>query len=147
MRVEVHRAELRRLTESSAGPLVRHVEALTRLTANAAKRNVRVDDGTLRASIQPTVTVTGWRIVGRVGTSLAHGWYMERGTGVYGPRGRPIRPVRAKVLRFEARNSSVQAKGRGRIVFARQVKGVKGDRWLTRALEEVSPYRVSRPNY
>lgn len=51
---------------------------------------------------------------------LAHGSkigvYHEKGTGVYGPRGRPIRPVKAKVLAFKID---------GKMVFAKEVKGMK----------------------
>lgn len=50
---------------------------------------------------------------------LAHGsevgWYLEEGTGIYGPKKRPITPVRAKALRFTIN---------GNVVFAKSVKGM-----------------------
>lgn len=46
---------------------------------------------------------------------------------------RLIRPVRTQSLRFEVG---------GRIVYSRQVRGTRGDRWLVRALEAPVPYPV-----
>lgn len=47
------------------------------------------------------------------------------GTGVYGPTGRRIVPVRAQALRFVAG---------GRIVFAKSVKGQKANNFLAESL-------------
>lgn len=51
---------------------------------------------------------------------LAHGskvgGYLEEGTGIYGPKGRPIRPVKAKALVFKIN---------GQLIFAKEVKGMK----------------------
>lgn len=45
---------------------------------------------------------------------LAHGskvgWYMEEGTGIYGPKSRPIVPKNAKTLRFTFGGSTIFAK-------------------------------------
>ncbi|EGQ21073.1 MULTISPECIES: hypothetical protein [Sporosarcina] len=50
---------------------------------------------------------------------LAHGsmvgTYLEEGTGIYGPRGTPIVPVRSKALRFTVGGSQI---------FAKEVKGM-----------------------
>ncbi|MGK5558845.1 hypothetical protein ACSNOI_45315 [Actinomadura kijaniata] len=67
---------------------------------------------------------------------------MHEGTGIFGPRGTPIRPIRRRYLRFEVK-SGTAAVGRRPVVFAKQVKGVPGDKFLLRALQEVSPYPVS----
>lgn len=50
---------------------------------------------------------------------LAHGskvgWYLEEGTGIHGPKGRRITPVKAKALRFTMN---------GNVVFAKSTKGM-----------------------
>ena len=50
---------------------------------------------------------------------LAHGskvgMYHEEGTGIYGPKGKPITPVNAKVLHFKVDGQSV---------FTKSVKGI-----------------------
>lgn len=135
-RVRLNQAELDRLLRGRQGPVVQHVEILTRRTLNQAKRNARVDEGTLRSTLYHTITPSTGEVRGRVASPLDYAWYVHDGTGVYGPRGRPIRPVHAKVLRFELKG------GRG-VVYARSVKGIKGDKFLLRALESVVPYPIT----
>lgn len=48
--------------------------------------------------------------------------WLNFGTGIYGPRRSPIRPRKAKRLRFVAKS--------GKTVFAKQVRGVKPMRFL-----------------
>lgn len=38
------------------------------------------------------------------------GWYMEEGTGIYGPKGRPIVPTSAQALMFSIGGSTIFAK-------------------------------------
>lgn len=138
MRVTLNRAEYVRLTQSRSGPVVRHVSRLSRRVAGQAKRNVRVDTGNLRSTVHHTVDPGPTRVVGTIGSPVEYGLYLHEGTGIYGPRRRPIRPVRAKALRFTVRSGQ----GGKTVVFARQVKGVKGDKWLVRALRSAQPYPV-----
>jgi hypothetical protein len=145
VRVRINQVEVARMMRSPDGPVVRHIEVLTRRTLNQGKRNVRVDEGTLRASLHQQVTVSADEVRGRVDTPLEYGLYLELGTGLFGPKKQVIRPVRAKALRFEVKGKKpVRGKGSRPVVFARYVRGVEGDRWLTRALEAVSPYPVRR---
>lgn len=51
--------------------------------------------------------------------------YVINGTGLYGPTGRRIRPVRAKALRFVLN---------GRVVFAKSVSGQKPNDFMNKAL-------------
>ena len=53
------------------------------------------------------------------------GRWLTGGTGIYGPRGAVIRPVRAKALRFEIG---------GRVLFRASVRGMKPNRFDQRAL-------------
>lgn len=121
--------------------MVRHVTTLTRRTVNAGKRNCRVDEGKGRASITGVVTTTPSAVRGRVGSPLDYMLYQHEGTGIYGPRGTPIRPVHRKFLRFEVKSGKAAA-GRRPVVFAKQVRGVVGDKFLLRALQESVPYPV-----
>lgn len=145
VRVQVNQAEFRRLTQSRAGPVVRQAERIGRNTVNKAKRNVKVDDGHLRTTIDHTIDVHPGRVVMRAGSPLAYGLYLHEGTGIYGPKRRVIRPVSAKFLRFEVKESvgKVSAKGRRPVVFAKFVRGVKPDKWLVRAFQDACPYPVA----
>ncbi|TBO60913.1 HK97 gp10 family phage protein [Streptomyces kasugaensis] len=112
------------------------VDEVTTATANAARRRCPVDNGPLRASIRSETRQRGSEIVGEVWSNLEYAAYVHEGTGIYGPVGRPIRPVRARMLSWEQR-------GVGR-VFAREVKGQRPQPFLADALEEVSPWPVDR---
>jgi hypothetical protein len=85
----------------------------------------RVDKGTMRNATQAeTARVQGNRVVARVVNDAEHAIYQHDGT-----RG-PILPRRARVLRFTP-------KGGGGFVYARQVRGVEGIQFLTKALERL----------
>lgn len=82
-------------------------------------------------------TVKAW-----VYTPLEYGLYVHEGTGVYGPKGQPIRPKRGRFLVFEARNARTTAPGRGNLVFAREVRGQRPQRFLLESLQAMSPWPV-----
>lgn len=112
------------------------VDDVTTEVANAARRRCPVDNGPLRASIRSETRQRGSEVVGEVWSALEYAAYVHEGTGIYGPTGRPIRPVRARVL-------SWQPRGGGR-VFAREVRGQRPQPFLGDALAEVSPWLVDR---
>jgi phage gpG-like protein len=56
-----------------------------------------IDTGKLRNSITADEATP---VSIRVGTNLNYARWFQEGTGIYGPRGEPIRPVRAKALAF-----------------------------------------------
>lgn len=140
-RIRLNASELRNITRGPTGPVVRHITTLTRRATARAKRLAPVDEGTLRASIQGFVITTPRRVIGRIGTGLEYGLYQHEGTGIHGPRGRPITPIRRKFLRFEVK-SGRSARGRRPLVFARSVAGTRPKKFLIKALEQVSPYPV-----
>lgn len=74
------------------------------------------DTGNTRHAIHGGVDGVGDEFVIYVAHGSEIGAYHETGTGIYGPRKRPIRPVNSKVLRFKVN---------GKEVFARSVKGIK----------------------
>lgn len=65
--------------------------------------------------------------VGIVGTNVRYARFIHDGTGLYGPRKRLIRPVRAKALRWVGRD--------GNVVFARSSRGIRPRPFLRDALE------------
>lgn len=79
----------------------------------------------LRNSIQAKTAAARSEIWG-----LFYGRYHIEGTGIYGPKKRPIVPVRAKVLRFVIGD---------RVIFAKSVRGIKPNRFDQRAVERAKP--------
>ena len=99
-----------------------------------AKRNLggiggpkRIDTGRLRAAIATQVVFRNGVPAVIVGTNVRYGIFVHDGTGIYGPKGRPIRPRRAKRLRF-------RPKGSRKYVYAKQVRGMRPNRFLANAL-------------
>jgi len=87
--------------------------------------NSPVDHGRLQGS---------WSSPKRIGkhereitSSAKYARFVNDGTGIYGPRGRLIRPITAQALRFEYK---------GRIVFARSVRGIKPRRFVQASMEQ-----------
>ena len=63
-----------------------------------------------------------------IGSNKHYAEAVEKGSGIYGPTGQPIRPRRAKVMVF---------RGHKGIVFAKSVKGQPGQHFLKRALQSL----------
>lgn len=106
----------------------RRVQARARLLlSGAAGHPRRVDTGILRVSVQVQLRTGTRSPVVRIGSGRRYARWVHDGTGIYGPRRRPIRPRRAKVLVFETKV------GR-RKVFAREVRGMTPNRYLRDAL-------------
>jgi len=59
--------------------------------------------------------------------------YLEYGTGLYGPKGRIIKPVAKKMMKFNID---------GQTIFTRRVKGIKPMFAFTKAIESVRNERV-----
>lgn len=104
------------------------------LVETQAKRNLsgiggpkRIDTGRLRASIATVAVTRNGEPAVLVGTNVKYARWVHDGTGIYGPRGVPIRPRTKKFLRFKPR-------GARRYIYARSVKGMKPNRFLTNAL-------------
>jgi hypothetical protein len=151
-RVTMHEAAILELLTGPTGPVFRQVESWTTRTTTLAKTRCPADEGVLRASIDGTVRVDGLKVIGRVGTPLEYGWYVHDGTGIFGPKGRPIVPVHAKVLVFEpgrsigplARGGKHLPKGKRGLVFAASSKGTPPNPFLFEALQDAVPFPVRR---
>ena len=125
---------LDRVLKAPGGGVVRDLLRRGLLVESAAKRNLsgiggpkRIDTGRLRASLTTVIVFRNGEPACLVGTNVKYGWYVHEGTGIYGPFRRPIRPRRAKFLRFKPRGSS-------KWVFARSVKGMVPNPFLQNAL-------------
>lgn len=141
--VTLNEAEIQRLLRSPDGDVVKAVKRVATATANIARGLAPVDNGPLRASIRVSdVRTTAKEVKVWVYTPLEYGLYVHEGTGIYGPKGQPIRPKRGQYLRFEARNARTTAPGRGTIVYARSVRGQRPNRYLLNALRRASPWPV-----
>jgi hypothetical protein len=131
-RVTLHPAAIHQYLQGPGGEVHRLVGSVARKTEALAKANARVDTGRGRASGNHSVTNVGPLVVGRVAFSAKHMLYQHEGTGIYAGRP-PIRPKKAKVLVFQVG---------GRTVYARQVRGIRGDKFLVKAFIVVSPWPV-----
>ena len=130
MRVTLNQDGVRELLSSSQGPVAREMASLTRQVQNRAKQKVGVDTGRLRSSVTGVVNATGDKVVGTVGSSVQYAGYHHQGTGVYGPRGRPIKARPGRVLVFTPKGAST-------VVYTKQVRGSKPNPFLLDALREV----------
>ena len=118
---------------------------LTNQVKNSAKRKAPVDQGKLRASITSEMISENGNPVGVVGTNLEYALYVHEGTGLWSKkRPGPIRPVRAKALRWPKKNQSGKGSRRYRggktsaYVFSKQSAGSPPKPFLTDALKEVT---------
>lgn len=97
---------------------------------SGARRRAPVDRGQLRGSIAVQFTTApDGSPVARIGSNLPYAILVHEGTGIYGPTGRPIVPVRGRYLVFTPR-------GAKRPVFATSVKGMRGRPFLRDALDD-----------
>ena len=127
---ELSRA-FRQAPELTKRELSRAIGDSARTIEGKAKRYAPVDQGILRASIHtegPRVTSNNVEAI--VGTNVKYAKMQEEGTGIYGPKKQPIRPVHGKFLVW---------KKAGQTFFARSVKGVKPQWYFKRAKEEGKP--------
>lgn len=135
--VKLHDRNLDRLLHGPNGAAAKDLYRRARAVESAAKRLCPVDQGRLRSSITTVLTTEKGRPVAYVGTNVKYARWVHDGTGIYGPARRPIRPVRARILRWPARRGSTGA--RGGYVYARQVRGVRPRPFLREALRQAGP--------
>jgi len=113
---------------------------------NVARRRAPKLTGRLTTSLSSHAHGGGQVVYADIGTPLAYGLYQHEGTGVYAG-GRPIRPKRARYMRFRPGRPVGPVQGGGRFrrggsrgsgwVYAREVQGVPPNPFLTTALAAV----------
>ena len=133
LRIDWDQAAIHQLLYGESGLVRRKVREVTENVADRCRVLAPNRDGTLRASIKTAVRVSGTKVVGHVYSDLEYSVYVQRGTGIYGPVGRPIRPRRSPMLVFDVG---------GRTVFARQVRGTPPQPFMLEALRAGSPWPV-----
>lgn len=131
--------EIARLMGGPDGLVWRDVYRRGNRVLNAARRLCPVDEGRLRSSLAVEMRSVRGAPAARIGSNLPYAIFVHEGTGIYAGRG-PIKPVRAKVLRWAGKNNSGGGRRRYRggatagYVFARQSKGSPGRPFLRNAL-------------
>lgn len=107
-------------------------QAIAEDIASEAKAKASWTDrtGNTRAAIHGGVDGVGDEFVVYVAHGSKVGAYHETGTGIYGPKKRPIVPVKAKVLHFKIN---------GKDVFAKSIKGIKKNPVLMNAAQAKRP--------
>lgn len=122
---------LQTLTKSPAGMIGKDnyqrglaVQALAK--RNLSRSPVRVDTGNLRGSINIKRETIALGFMCSVSTNVKYAMFVHDGTGIYGPRGAMIRPKNGRYLVFRTK--------RGKLVFARQVRGMRPNPFLKDAL-------------
>lgn len=117
-----------------------------------AMHKIKARTGTTRRTIRMDVRDAVGGISGRVGILEATAQsrvalYLERGTGIYGPKGQRIYPTHAKFLRWPAggkgevrltgTHTTAHAKsGNAQFSFARSIAGMRAQPFMQPAIEE-----------
>lgn len=136
---------------SPAGPIMSALRDVGNQVRNEAVRNCPRDTGQAAASIEVTQGHVNGVIITRIGSPKKYVLYINQGTGIYGPRHTPIRPVSKKALRFKpgrkmgplpAGKRGTSPEKRGAWVFAASSKGTPPRPFLIEALKRVSPWPV-----
>lgn len=101
------------------------IERRAIVVTEEAKRLAPVDSGALRDSIHYTITGSGANAKARIGSNLHYTEAVEKGTGIYGPTGQPVRPRVQQFMVF---------RWLGRQWVMKSVKGRKATPFLRPAL-------------
>ncbi|HEX9834490.1 MAG TPA: hypothetical protein VGA66_15665 [Mycobacterium sp.] len=129
-------AAISELLRGRAGPVVRHLDDIGTRAATLARATAPRDTGRLAASVDHDVSPGGATVTLAVSADTRYALWQELGTGVYAGRG-PIRPRRAKALRFTPKGSAA-------VVFAKSVKGTPRTDFLFNACSAAFPYPITR---
>lgn len=133
---KLNQKEINRILTSTSGPVAKGLLIRGYKVQTQARKNLggatgtgpkRVDTGLLRASIAVQLRRGPKGLVVRIGTNVYYAPMVHNGTGIYGPKGQPIVPKTARYLRW-------QPKGATGFVYAKSVKGMKGNPFLVAAL-------------
>ena len=135
IRHDIHYGAIAALLHDPSGGIAKDMMRRGVRIQSQAKRNLaggngrprRIATGATRASIYcRPVTVRGLPGA-RVGATTWYSGLIHSGTGIYGPRHRPITPTSKQFLRFTPKGSKT-------VVFARSVKGMGANPFLADAL-------------
>ena len=131
---KLNQAEINRILRSPVGAVARDmmrrgikVQTRAKLLLSGAGPNhpKRVASGLLRGSVYAELVYYKTYPGARVGSHQRYALMVHNGTGLWGPRHTPIRPVAKKALRWRAA---------GQYVFAKKSSGMRGNPHLVDAL-------------
>lgn len=125
--LQINNAAVRALLTDPQGDIADDLLRRGNNVAALAKKYAPVNTGRLRASITAKLVKFGGNLAVLVGTNVSYAGYQHEGTGIYGPHGQPIVPVKAKYLRFKPKGSTT-------FVYAKEVRGSMPTFFLKRAL-------------
>lgn len=111
------------------------VRVTNRVRTEIVRRN-KVRTGRMRAGWATRITTRGDQVVGEVYNDVFYTDYHVWGTGIYGPRGVPIRPTTRRFMRFQTSRSG------GDWVYAEEVSGIRPDPWVREGLRAGSPWPI-----
>lgn len=127
VRITIRHSEMADFLHSPSGPIHRAVASKVRKTEAIATATANVgESGRLRNTRDSGVRDEGSRLVGFVEFTVDYAIFVMKGTGIYGPTGRRIRPKTAKALAFRVN---------GQLVFAKSVRGTRPNPFLVEALK------------
>lgn len=130
IRVKLDESVINREMRTSSGMTARGLFRTATQVEAVAKRLAPVDTGRLRSSIQKRVVSRGGRVTAEVTASVKYAAFIHEGTGIYGPRRKPITARGGAFLVFTPRGASQP-------VFARSVRGIRPRPFLRDALRAV----------
>jgi hypothetical protein len=137
--------QLQYIYRSPQGPMARHLLKQGIRVQSGARKNLnggvsgprRINTGLLRSTLSTQLGVDSDGLVVRVGSKLKYALFVHEGTGLYGPKRQVIRPKNGKFLVFKSKKSKAKSgKWKGKVVVP-YVKGIKPNRFLTTALNDV----------
>lgn len=143
LRVIRDREELRRVFESPSGALARDLRKRGGRVQAQARKNLgggtgsgpkRVASGLLRNTIYSELVSVNGGLRQRIGSRVYYAYWVHEGTGIYGPRAMKIVPKTAKTLAWKSKKYGAKRGKYKGWVFAASVKGMKPNRFLTKAL-------------
>lgn len=139
--VRLHRGAINTFLYAPGGPITRNVRKLGYDVRRVAQRRAPKDTGKLASSITVTTGSAPGMVYAEIGSNLPYALWRHEGTGIYGS-GRPIRPVRARALRFKPGRRGGSAANRRAyadrgFVYRYSVKGTPGEPFLVHALTDV----------
>lgn len=127
---EISKALMLKSSKVADNAQVKMLTMAALMVESEAKQKAPIDKGVLRSSITHKLEGSTGARMARVGTNIEYAVYQEYGTGVFGPKGRPITPKRGRFLVFRGKD--------GNMVFARQVAGSPKREFMKKGTEYLS---------
>jgi len=127
-RIDINMVEANRLLNSPQGEVASLVVLTSQRVRAMCVQQTPVQDGDMKASYGFSLRVRPFRyVMGRVMNFDPAALWVQTGTGIYGKRGRPIRPRNSRYLRFHGKRD-------GALIYARSVKGQVANPFMLRGL-------------